>query len=492
MPPSFPLELDASAMRSLVASAIERIVDHVESLPTQPAAAAEGGAELARTIRSSFAEGGRPVDELLDELFDSVVPCSFNTAGPGYLAYIPGGGLFPSAVADLVASSVNRYVGVFAAAPGLVQLEVDVIRWLCDAVGYPPASLGILTSGGSLANFSAVVAARGRLGEDFLDGTLYLSDQTHHSVEKAARLAGFPARAIRRIPCDDDARIRLDRLREALAADRAAGLRPFLLVANAGTTNTGAVDPLPELAALAREEGLWLHVDAAYGGFFVLTEEGRARLHGIEEADSIVLDPHKGLFLPYGTGALLVRDVEALRRTHSVGAEYLPAMQSEHDLVDFCEISPELSRRFRGLAVWLPLRMLGVAAFREALDEKLALARWIAGELSEVEDVELLAPPVLSLLAFRLRPPGLAGDELDELNRELLGRVNARRRVYLTGTTLPRGFVLRICVLSFRTHRDRVEMALDDLVAEIEALRAAGWRPGQAGGVSPSARKTDR
>ena len=416
-------------------------------------------------------EIGRPAEELLDLLFQSVVPKSFNTAGPGYLAYIPGGGLPQSAVADLIADAVNRYVGVFAAAPGLAQLEANVVRWFADLAGYPPEARGILTSGGSLATFSALVAARrDRLPEDFLSGTLYVSDQTHHAVQKAALLAGFPPDRVREIAVDERYRIRLDALAGAVAADRGAGKTPFLVVGNAGTTNTGAVDDLSGLADFCARERLWFHVDAAYGGFFLLTDEGRRRLTGIEHSDSIVLDPHKGLFLPYGTGALLVRDGEALKRAHALSADYMPSMQDDPDLVDFNLLSPELSRDFRGLRVWLPLSMHGAGPFRRNLEEKLTLARRAADELRKVPGIEILAEPQLSILAFRLRRPGLDEGALDRLNRELLERINGKKRVYLTGTRLSGRFAIRICVLSFRTHRDRMDAGLDDIRAAVAEI----------------------
>src|SRR5262249_24797790 len=236
------LELQGDALRDLIEAATERILAHIASLPAQPSADVEGGAALARSLAEDLPETGTPVAALLDLLFDRVVPKSFNTAGPGYLAYIPGGGIPHVAVADLISDSVNRYVGVFAAAPGLAQLEENVVRWFCRIAGLPPAARGVLTSGGSLANFSAVVAAReDRLPENFLAGTLYASDQAHYSVEKAARLAGFPAGSVRSVASDAEFRIRLDALEQAVASDRAAGRKPFLVVGNAGSTNTGAV-----------------------------------------------------------------------------------------------------------------------------------------------------------------------------------------------------------------------------------------------------------
>jgi aromatic-L-amino-acid decarboxylase len=463
------LELTGEALRRLIHAAAERVVAHVDSLPAQPSADVQGGAALARSLAETMPETGTPAEELLDLLFERVVPKSFNTAGPGYLAYIPGGGLPQSAVADLVSDATNRYVGVFAAAPGLAQLESNVVRWFCDIAGLPAEARGILTSGGSLATFSALVAARrDRLPEDFLSGTIYVSDQTHHAVQKAAILAGFPEDRVREIAVDERFRIRLDTLASAIAADRSSGRTPFLLVGNAGTTNTGAVDDLPALADLAARESLWFHVDAAYGGFFLLTEDGRRILRGIERADSIVLDPHKGLFLPYGTGALLVRNGETLKRAHALSAEYMPSMQEDEDLTDFNLLSPELSRDFRGLRIWLPIRMHGIGPFRRNLEEKLALARWAADRLREIPEIEIVAEPQLSILAFRRVRPGADGPDLDRENRRLLERINARKRVYLTGTVVGGRFAIRICVLSFRTHRERMEMALEDIRATLE------------------------
>lgn len=465
------LELTGAEFRRLVEKAAERIARYVDSLDRQPAADIDDAESRARALAEELPRKGAPLDEVLDLLFDRAVPLSLNTAGPGYLAYIPGGGLLHAAVGDLIADAVNRYVGVWIAAPGMVQLEANVVRWFCEIAGYPPGSGGFLTSGGSLANFTAVVTARfDRLGDRLERGTIYASDQTHSSVLKAARLAGFPEGSVRIVPSDETFRIRVDLLEERIAADRRAGREPFLLVGNAGTTNTGAVDDLQALADLAQREGLWFHVDAAYGGFFNLTERGRALLRGIERSDSVVLDPHKTLFFPYGTGSLLARDAAKLEAAHALSADYLPEMRRAFDLVDFCQLSPELSRPPRGLRVWLALKLCGIDAFARALDEKLDLARWAADRLREIEGIEIVAEPQLSTLAFRLLKPGLGGAELNGLNRRLLDLINQRRRVYLTGTMLGERFVLRICVVSFRTHLDRMEQALEDIRAAVEEL----------------------
>jgi aromatic-L-amino-acid decarboxylase len=468
--PEYPLELSADTMRAMVEQAMARIAPHIESLPEQPASDTTGGEALALSLREPIPLEGQTFETLFDEVF-RIARTSLTASGPGYLAYIPGGGLFHAAVADLIADAINRYVGVWAAAPGLAQLEANVVRWFCDMVGYPASAGGFLTSGGSFANLSAVVTARRRhLSDDFLRGTIYTSDQVHHSVHKAALLAGFPTANVRGVPVDGDFRIRLDALADRIVSDRQEGYQPFLIVGSAGTTNTGAVDDLSGLADLAGREDMWFHADAAYGGFFVLTERGRQGLAGLERADSLSLDPHKGLFVPYGTGSLLVRDRKTLVRAHSVSADYMPAIQENEDLVDFCEISPELSRPFRGLRVWLPIKMHGIDVFTQALDEKLDLSQWITDQLERVEDLEILARPQLTVTTFGVMRPGWSVEEANRATHSLLDAINRRRRVYLTGTMLGDRFVIRICVLSFRTHRDRMVMCLEDVVAGLDEV----------------------
>ena len=475
-----PLELSSETMRDMVEQAMDRIVTHIETLPSQPLHAVAGAKKLARALREPMPETGVPFERLLRLLFGRVIPASLNTASPGYLAYVPGGGLFHSAVADLIADATNRYVGVWQAAPALVEIEANVIRWLCSMLDLPAEAAGVLTTGGSLANLFAVITARReRLPPEFLQGVAYASDQVHHSVLKACVLAGLLPARVRSVQTDAAYRIDVGALERAIEADRAQGLKPFLVVASAGTTNTGAVDDLVGVADVAEARGMWLHADAAYGGFFALTDRGKKALVGIDRYDSITLDPHKGLFLPYGTGCLLVRDREALRRAHTMHASYLPPMQAEPDLFDFCEMSPELSRDARGLRVWLPLKMHGAATFRAALDEKIDLAQRAADALRAMPGIEMVAEPQLSLLAFRHRPAGMGdGPALDELNRRLLASINARQRVLLTGALVRGGFALRICVLSFRTHADRIDACVDDIRAALSELAGpSGARP---------------
>jgi len=455
----YPLEPDADEMRRLVEEAARRVIAHIASLPSQPAANVEDATEFAKNLIEPLPKRGESFDKLLDFLFDEAIPRSFNTPGPGYLAYIPGGGIFHAAVADFIATAVNRYVGVFAAAPALAQLEANVVRWFCEIAGYRKGSGGLLTPGGSVSNLIAMITARKtQLGDDFARGTLYASDQVHHSFQKGASLAGFPLANVREIESDDRFRVNVGAMEEAIARDRAGGFRPFLIAGSAGTVGTGAVDDLAALADLAERENMWFHVDGAYGAFFVLTDRGRSAMRGMERADSIILDPHKTLFHPYGTGALIVKDAKVLRQAHSMHASYLPAFQQDADLIDFAEISPELSRDFRGLRVWLPLKLFGIEPFRQLLDEKLDLTRWAADELRRMPGIEIVAEPQLSIVAFRHKTQN---------NRQLLDRINARKRVMLTGTTIGTEFVLRICVVSHRTHMERMQMAIEDIRAAV-------------------------
>lgn len=326
---------------------------------------------------------------------------------------------------------------------------------MATVCGLPKDAGGVLTPGGSLANLSAMVAARhAGLGEDLTGATLYVTEHTHHSVTKAARIAGLPAAAVRVVPTTGHLRMDVAAAAALLAQDRAAGHRPFLLVASAGTTDTGSIDPLRPLAELAEREGLWLHVDAAYGGLFALTDRGRARLHGLERADSVTLDPHKSLFLPYGTGALVVRDPGRLADAHSGSAQYLADLDSDLEVPDPAGLGVELSREVRGLRVWLPLHLHGVAAFRAALDEKLDLAYQAYETLAVDPALEVLGEPDLTVVAFRLRD----GD--DAANHAFLARINATERVFLSSTSVRGRVALRLCVLSHRSHAEHVDEAV--------------------------------
>jgi len=448
-----PLDPSPEQMRAMGAAVTEALVAWIGGLADAPAVATEGALEVAQRLASAPTDGGSDdFAALLDDALEAARH-TFEYSGPGYLAYIPGGGLYTAAVAEFLAQGLNRYVGLWQPSPAVVQLEENVTRWLCDLFAFPPeTSQGVLTTGGSLANLSAVVTARhAKLGHDFLDGTYYVTNQAHGSNTKAATIAGFGPDALRIVPTDAELRMDADALEAIIAEDRAAGKRPFLVIGAAGTTNTGAVDPLDAIADVATRDGLWFHVDAAYGGFFVLTDRGRARFAGAERADSITLDPHKGLFLPYGTGGLIVRDRTTMRDAHFEGAAYLQDLPPAGDLPNYNELTPELSRDMRGLRVWWPLSLHGVSAFQDALDEKLDLTERAYAALEADPAIEVGWHPQLTVVAFRLRD----GDE--GANRALLERINASKRVFLSSTLIGGEYWLRICIVSHRTHADRID-----------------------------------
>lgn len=458
-------------MRAMGDAVLRRVIAHLATIGEQPIRGDVDAAELCRALREPAPEQGTTLDPLLEALFDEWIPRSYNTASPGYLAFIPSGGIFPAALADLISNGVNRYTGVWRAAPALVQLESNALDWLRDWMQFPASTRGVFTTGGSTANLAAIVCARERrLGADIRPGIMYASDQVHHSVVKSARVAGVMPDRVRSIPVDEAFRMRIDALEDAIRRDRAAGLIPFLVVSSAGTTNTGAVDPLCDIAAVCKARDLWHHVDGAYGAFFHMCPELRPLLAGLPQADSLTLDPHKGLFLPYGTGALLVADGEVLKAAYSVTASYMPANQEDADLYDPHQFGPDLSRGFPGLRVWLSLKLYGAARYRAVIAEKRALALVASERIAAMPHMVIAAQPQLSLLAFHLAWPGSTVAEQNTATRELLERVTRRGRVMLTGCEVGGRFLGRICVLSFRTHAEHIDACVQHLAEEALTL----------------------
>ena len=461
------LEFSADDMRRMTRAVTDRAIEHITTLAAQPTCGDVRAEDVARSLREPVPEDSSALEPLLDRLFDEWIPRSFNAPGPGYLAYIPGGGLFPAALADFIADTTNRYTGVWQAAPLLVQLEANALDWLRDWMDFPATSRGLFTTGGSMANFNAILCARQRhLGTDIRRGVMYTSTQVHHSVAKSARLAGVFVDRVRSVEVDDEFRIRVDALAESIRQDRTDGLTPFLVVSSAGTTNTGAVDPLGAIADLCAAEGLWHHVDGAYGAFFYIDHASRPPLAGLPRADSLTLDPHKGMFLPYGTGALLVRDGAALRAAHHVPhAGYLPTLPDADEFYDPSIHGPDLSRGFPGLRVWLCIKLLGAARFRAAIAEKRRLALDAAARIARIPGIVIDAQPQLSLFAFHLSWPGAGLEDENSATRALMDGVTRRGRVMLTGCTVDGRFLGRVCVLSFRTRQDRIDAGVEDVAA---------------------------
>jgi len=412
--------------------------------------------------------------DLLAFFREQVDTTGISTASPGQLGYIPGGGLYPSALGDFLADISNRYSGVSFSGPGAARMEMSLVKWMCQLVGYPDTAGGDLTSGGSMATLSALVTARdahdinlGRVPK----ACLYITSQAHHCIDKALRVAGLKSINKRIVPTDANFRMDTDRLEQMIQADHDAGLIPWLVVGSAGTTDVGAVDPIESIAAIARRHQLWFHLDAAYGGFFVLCPEGRERLRGMAQADSIVLDPHKGLSLPYGSGALLVRERRLLAESNAYYAHYM--QDAKHSAQDAdatdspSDFSAELTRPFRGPRLWFPLQLFGLGAFRASLAEKLLLARYFHERLSQTEGFEMGPYPDLSIVTYRYLPR--SGD-VDAFNRKLHAAVLAEGRVFISTTLVNGHFTLRMAVLNFRTHLDTIDYLLALLPAKAAEL----------------------
>lgn len=469
----WPLEPGRDDVLEMAGRAADVVADFLAGLPEAPAFDTADAESLVEQLLRAPPDQPGGLDGLLQE-FRAAAAKAAETAGPSYMAYIGGGDLYTAAVAEFLTRATHRFTGLAGLAPALVAMEESILRWLGLELGLPSSSVGQLTTGGSMGTLSAFMAAReDRLGERIDDGVAYITEQTHGCAAKTARIVGLRPHQLRVVPTSADLRMDPAAAEAMIAADRAAGLRPFLLVASAGTTNTGAVDPLPDLADAAERHGLWFHVDGAYGGLFHLVERGRERLAGMNRADSLVLDPHKTLFMPYGTGVVLVRDAAALRRAFAVDADYLQDLDDDRALPDYADLGLELTREHRGFRMWLPLHLHGLAAFRDTLNEKLDLAEYAYKALSGEPGLELPWRPELSIVAFRWRGLG-RGDgaaEAESANQELLRRVNASQRVHISSTRIDGRLTLRLCLLAHRVHHDRVEEAVDIITTAARAIR---------------------
>jgi len=401
----------------------------------------------------------RSLTELLAIYREDVEANGVWPASGGHLGYIPGGGIYTSAMADYLAAVSNEYAGIFFGSPGAVNIENEVLDWLKKVFGFPASAVGNLPSGGSIANLIALTAARdkhGIKGAKVEQAVIYLSRQVHHCIYKALRIIGLEDVQMRFVELDARHRMDADDLREKLAVDRASGLQPFLVIASAGTTDTGAVAPLDTIADIAQSNDLWFHVDGAYGGFFILVNRLKPLFKGIERADSLVVDPHKGLFMPYGVGAVLVKDRESVLRSHHYFANYMQDAMRPELPTSPADVSPELTKHFRGLRVWLPLQLHGIEPFTACLEEKLLLTEYFRNGLIEM-GFEVGPEPDLSVSYFWY--PAKDRDP-NEFNRQLLERLHRDGRVFLSSTMIDNRFVIRMAILAFRTKKATIDKAL--------------------------------
>lgn len=424
-------------------------------------------------------EEGRDLDRLLQEIVGDVMPLAGRIDHPRFLAFIPSSPTWASVLASFLVTGYNVFQGTWLESAGPSQIEATVTDWFREWMGYPESGGGLFTSGGSAANLVAIVAAREAAGNP-LRGTVYMSEQTHASVGRAARIAGIDPELFRAVPTDDSFRISPRHLVAAVERDRADGLEPFCMVANAGTTNTGSIDPLAELADIARAEGLWYHVDAAYGGFAVLDPGTRPLLEGIERSDTVTLDPHKWLFQPYETGCLLARDVSRLASAFRIMPDYLQDAEWGPSHINFCDRGLQLTRIFRALRVWLSIQRYGLAAHRTEIARAIALAREAEARVLSGEELELLSPQSLGVVCFRYRGDGSVPEgSLDDLNRRIQKDIVNSGFAMMSSTRIRGCFSLRFCVLNYRTTHEDLERTLDRIV---EAGRRLSTPHREAGG----------
>jgi aromatic-L-amino-acid decarboxylase len=476
-----PLQLSHEDMEALGTQALDLVIQHFETNRENPVAVTIPRAKTEQMLRTALPETATPVRELVEILARDVFPNALKSDHPRFYAFVPSPTNFVSVIGDLLISGHNLFAGHWMAASAAGQIEINVIDWLNELVGFPTKEGGgILVSGGSMANLSAIATAReSRLGGPNEKAIVYCSDQTHSSMAKGLRILGFRPEQKRTIATDDGYRLSISALEAAIAADRAAGLLPFCVVANAGTTNTGAVDPLGPIADLCAREKLWMHVDGAYGAAAVITERGKKALTGMERADSITLDPHKWLFQPYELGCLLVRDSTTLQKAFRVEdedhADYLEDVTRwvKND-VNFYECGVQLTRSFKALKLWLSMRAFGLGEFRRAIEIGFEMADYAERTLRAAGTWEITTPSQMGVVTFRWRDDSKTAAEIDAITRGTVDLMRVDGYALVMSTSLSGRPVLRLCPINPATNRGEIEETIRRLGAFSAEVGARG------------------
>jgi len=470
-----PLEMPPEEMRRLGYRVVDLIVDRWANLRDGPAWQFKTRRELEPLLSGPPPEEGQDPDVVLQRVMEDVLPMAGRIDHPRFFAFIPSSPTWPSVLGDMLATGFNIFQGTWLESAGPSQVELVVMDWFRDWLGFPREGGGILTSGGSAANLVALVTAREWAGNP-QNPVLYVSDQGHSSLERAARIMGIPLGNVRKVPTDETFRIDVGLLRDAVRKDRAAGMDPLCVCANAGATNTGAIDPLDSIARLAREENLWFHVDAAYGGFAILAPGEREAFQGIEKADSVTLDPHKWLFQPYEIGCLLVRDTGVLEDAFRILPEYLQDVALGKEQVNFADRGIQLTRGFRALKVWMSIQILGMGAFREGIQAAVDHAREAEMYIDRSPNLEMMGPSSLGIVCFRFRHPDgdWTPEELEELNLGIQEEIVESGLAMMSSTRLRSEFSLRLSILNYRS-------TWQDVQGTLEAVEAIGLRLAKTG-----------
>jgi aromatic-L-amino-acid decarboxylase len=450
-------------MRALGYLVIDTLVEHFARLREQPAGRKAGRAALEELFREPVPERGTDPRELVERLKRDVFANQLHVDHPRFFAFVPGPGNFVGAMADALASGFNSFVGTWLGGSGPAEIELVTIDWLRALCGLPETAGGLFVSGGSMANLTALAIARhARLGYEIPGAMVYYSDQTHSASERALRVLGFAPSQTRKLTSDECFRLPVDALAREVAADRAQGWRPFCVIANAGTTNTGAIDPLLELVRFCREEGLWLHVDGAYGAAAVISGEGRRLLDGLGEVDSLALDPHKWLFQPFEIGCVLLRDRQLMKNALGIHPEYLRDAHRFAEETNFCDYGIQLTRSFRALKLWMSFKTFGLEAFRDAVAHGFRLAEAAERRLRQNPAWEIVTPAQMGVVTFRHRE--------ETANQQLVEAMLEDGYALLTSTVLRGRTVLRLCTINPRT----TEEEIGETVSRMERLAAVG------------------
>lgn len=505
-PAGTSLDISEAELRELSSAVTKLVTEYFAEVSTKPVFPEISAGELTAKLGATLPLAAEPLAQLLEDC-RTILENSRHNGHPRFFGYVASPATAPGAFADLLASSLNANVTSWRSGPAATEIERTVVRWLGAMIGFSDDARGLLTSGGSMANLTALLIAHRASADTNVSAaglwnisapmTIYASDQIHMSIPKAADILGIGRAQVRLIPSDDRFRMNVPLLRQTIAEDIANNFQPFCIVASAGTVNTGAVDPLDEIAAVAKEFGLWFHVDGAYGALAALDETKRLLFRGLDQADSVSLDPHKWLYVPIDSGCLLFRDEARARAAFNFeGADYIKVHEQDADeAFAFWNYGPELSRRFRALKIWLTLRYYGVERIAATLTEDNALAEYLAERVEQAEDFELLCEPQLSICCFRHVPAALKtnappggsptvregsdlqeqnasiGAELDTLNTNIMNAVQRGGRAYLSSATIRGKFALRACITNFRTTRADLDQTLDiirDAARELE------------------------
>jgi glutamate/tyrosine decarboxylase-like PLP-dependent enzyme len=461
------LDVSPKQFKRWIDEAGKLVASHYREHSESKVFAGKSPAEVQQLLDEPLPHDPQDMDSLLDEVGEKILTTITNSAGPRYFGYITGGGNQVAVLAEMIKASLNQNNLKWHSSPASTELERLVMRWVATFMGYPTSSAGVLLSGGSVANLNCLAVARkikapSDISEEGIYGsppmTVYVSEEGHSSFDKAMDMLGLGKKYLRKIAVDDEFRIDVDQLEAQIRADKNAGFQPICAIAVAGTTNTGAVDDLDAVADICQRYNLWYHVDAAYGGPAAKVEGTSDLFSGIEKADSVVVNPHKWLYVPFEAGGALVKNPDHLRKTFSTVPDYLKSDEQNGGRTDLMEYNLPLTKEFKALKVWMTLKAYGATRLREEITSDMKKAKYLSQLVEADESLELMAPVPLSIVCFRYNPGGMEDATLDSLNDEIIQEIESEGRVFLTGTQIKGKTVLRVCFINPRTEKEDIQL----------------------------------